>query len=163
MNILITILDGTGEMTFEGKDLVEPPPVGERIVLYTKVGEKRGFVKALECLPGGGIHATFQMDGYVGPVTKEEIYINVWDDSPPHAPIYIESCPEGLDEEEVLFSLMKILADAGYKVDGTKVKHPTLEKYDNDDIAHEKFLSGVVETLKKGSYNDHPLVVYSES
>lgn len=157
MRIVITVLDGTGSSTFEGVDIVEPPPVGQGIILYTKAGDKRGFVKSKEIMEGEKIHVTFQLDSYVGPEESEEIYINVWDDCPPNAPIYIESCPKGLSEEEILSEVFDHLRESGYGVEDDWVQG-------SPDANHDDFLSGLVNAISSlGSIKSHPLIVYSES
>lgn len=156
MRIVITVLDGSSSSTFEGVDLVEPPPVGQGIILYTKNGDKRGFVKSKEILEDGKIHVTFQLDTYVGPAESEEICINVWDDSPPHAPICVESCPEGLSEKEILSEIFDHLRASGFTIDENWVQE--------SGESHDDFLSGVVIAISSlGSIKGHPLVVYSES
>lgn len=156
MRIVITVLDGSSSSTFEGVDLVEPPPVGQGIILYTKNGDKRGFVRSKEMMENGKLHVTFQLDTYVGSVESEEICINVWDDSPPHAPIYVESCPEGLSEEEILSEIFEHLRASGFTIDENWVRE--------SGESHDDFLSGVVASISSlGSIKGHPLVVYSES
>lgn len=110
---------------------------------------------------------------------EDTILVNVWDDSPPGAPIYIEgNLPEYADftKEQVYNWLAGVAQGAGYdiKAEGGfgwggpvhfKVKHPTMTTYDDavDNEAHHEFLQGLVRLFTGLEYGGHKLYVVSES
>jgi len=109
---------------------------------------------------------------------ENAINVNVWDDSPPGAPIYIEGeLPEGADftKAQVYNFLAGASRGAGYKIKALAgpwgrpnrfhVAHPTMKSYDDavDHEAHSDFLDGLVTLFSGLGYGGFEFNVYSES
>jgi hypothetical protein len=107
------------------------------------------------------------------------INVNVWDDSPPGAPIHIEGAlPQDAEftKAQVYNFLAGAAMGAGYKIKAKTglvwgqtsrfhVAHPTMNSYDDavDNKAHTDFLDDLVVLFSGLEYGGFKFNVYSES
>jgi hypothetical protein len=118
---------------------------------------------------------------FLGTKPDGSITVNVWDDDPPGAPIFVEGdLPEGVDLNSLIDFLAGAAAGAGFKVQGHKgpyqwggsrvpqrfrIDHPTLKGYDDatDNAEHQAFLESLEDLYTGLEFNGHALHVISES
>jgi len=114
----------------------------------------------------------------IGRRPERAIHVNVWDDSPPGAPVYIEGELPGtadFTKADVYNFLAGVVTGAGYEIEAgayrwgipshPKVRHPTMKSYDDavDHAAHSAFLHDLVNLFTGLDFGGIPLNVYSES
>jgi hypothetical protein len=122
------------------------------------------------------LHAWSSSDGLI---------VNIWDDSPPHAPILIEGeWPAGLDKAGFIDFLAGYMMSRGWEIkpkdswrwEGAsaprqfEVKHPDYHSKDDwphtaeTEREHNEFLNRIRTALEQiGEYAGHKVVVISES